>query len=362
MTGHRTARPGIRTLALAASLLAAAPAFALQAPADDAAAITADFEKGLKALETTRIERLDQLAQTQLTDQATATYESLFRFALDTQLFAAAEPAAERVIQAGTFAPSVSYLAHIVNVMAEADRGDFEQSVQSIVSAVDRGQQRGADGQAAQRAALPAAAKLSVLEAYYQRLAHAHRLDLAAKAFTLIQKSSLDTGETAVSEYAAARLAQIGLVGQTAPPFQGKDQDGKPVSLAAFQGKAVLLVFWATWCVPSGTQADWLLHLQDQYAEKGLQIVSVNLDTHQEDGLSEASVAPNVHRFLIDHNVTWPDLIDRPGDHSIATAYRINDIPASILIGPDGKVVDLDLSRTSAEPTIRKTLGLPAAE
>jgi cytochrome oxidase Cu insertion factor (SCO1/SenC/PrrC family) len=36
-------------------------------------------------------------------------------------------------------------------------------------------------------------------------------------------------------------------VGQPAPQFAGKALNGKPISLAGFKGKVVLLTFWASW-------------------------------------------------------------------------------------------------------------------
>ena len=48
--------------------------------------------------------------------------------------------------------------------------------------------------------------------------------------------------------------------------------------------------------------------------------------------------------------------VGRPA--TMPKAYGISDIPANVLIGPDGKVVQVDLSRKNLEPVISRLLGL----
>jgi hypothetical protein len=66
---------------------------------------------------------------------------------------------------------------------------------------------------------------------------------------------------------------------------------------------------------------------------------------------------PNVSRFLLDHNVRWPTLVNSSGDRDYAGAYGVTEIPANVLIGRDGVITHLDLVRKNLEPVIAKTLG-----
>ncbi len=50
-----------------------------------------------------------------------------------------------------------------------------------------------------------------------------------------------------------------------APPFKIKDLEGKPLSLAQYEGKVVLLMFWATWCGPCIMEIPHLISLQKEY-------------------------------------------------------------------------------------------------
>ena len=63
---------------------------------------------------------------------------------------------------------------------------------------------------------------------------------------------------------------------------------------------------------------------------------------------------PNIRRFLLDHNVTWPNLINGPGDRDYAGAYGVTQIPANVLIGRDGTVIHLDLTRSNLEAAVEK--------
>ena len=58
---------------------------------------------------------------------------------------------------------------------------------------------------------------------------------------------------------------------------------------------------------------------------------------------------PNIRRFLLDHNVRWPNLINGTGAHDYAKAYGVTEIPTNVLIGRDGNVIHLDLSRKNLE-------------
>ena len=160
----------------------------------------------------------------------------------------------------------------------------------------------------------------------------------------------------AVKDFLSSRLKRIDLVGKPAPPIQGTDLDGKEFNLAAQKGKAVLLVFWASWSQPDAAQVEWLEQVESAFRDKGLKVVGINLDTQEDGGQKLETVLPNIRRFLLDHNVPWPTLVNGSGDHDYAAAYGVSDIPANVLIGPDGTVVQIDLSRRNLEPVVSRLL------
>jgi peroxiredoxin len=329
----------------------------LRAQASDSlAGIDAAYAKELRGVEEARIKRLDALSQKQKGAEATATLEALFRAAISAQLFEAAEPAAERILKKAGDDPLVDYLAASVNVLAEADRNEFEQSYQSLLAGLAARSKAIGAGESPDQV-LPAAARLTLLETYYQRLAQAGQFVILRKALVAVEATAKKAGETTIEAFVADRIRQIDLIGKPAPDFKGIDQDGKEISLSKdLKGNVVLLVFWASWCLPCAEQAGWLGDLHDQYVDKGLRIVGVNLDLHQEGAGDAKSYEPVLRHFLLEHNVRWPSIIDQPGPESVAGLYNVTEIPASVLIGADGAVVHLDLNRSNAVAAIEQAL------
>ena len=59
----------------------------------------------------------------------------------------------------------------------------------------------------------------------------------------------------------------------------------------------------------------------------------------------------------LDRNVPWPTLVNGSGDRDYASAYGIADIPANVLIGRDGTVAQIDLSRRNLDTVVSRLLG-----
>ena len=112
-----------------------------------------------------------------------------------------------------------------------------------------------------------------------------------------------------------------------APDFELKSIEGKTVHLRDYRGKAVVLNFWATWCVPCKEEMPWLIAFQKQYGPKGLVILGISMDSSTE------SVAPFTRKM----GVNYPILF---GSKSIADQYYVKGLPASIFIDRNGRITD----------------------
>jgi len=55
-----------------------------------------------------------------------------------------------------------------------------------------------------------------------------------------------------------------------APDFELRDADGRTVRLGDYQGKVVLLNFWATWCGPCVIEVPWFIEFERRYKAQGL--------------------------------------------------------------------------------------------
>lgn len=64
----------------------------------------------------------------------------------------------------------------------------------------------------------------------------------------------------------------------SAPALALKDNQGEDTRLADFAGKVIILDFWATWCPPCREEIPHFIELQNEYGEKGLQVIGVSVD------------------------------------------------------------------------------------
>ena len=306
----------------------------------------------MQALERRRLERLARLAARQNPAEAAATYEQLFRLAAAANIYADAEQAADTVVKNGSPALITRALAHLVKVIAEADRGAYDQSLESLKLAVAEKAQAARTGPTG--AQLSTTEIVAICDAYYQRLIQGAQYEKAKKALQALLAS---TQNSILKAFLSSRLTRLEQIGKPAPAIRGTDLDGKPFKLADAKGKVVLVDFWASWSLPSGAEIDSLQQVAEKYRAQGFQIVGINLDTLQDDGNGLVTVMPNIRHFLLDHNVRWPTLINGQADNDYAKAYSITEIPANVVVGRNGTVTHIDLVSKNLELLIGQAVG-----
>jgi thiol-disulfide isomerase/thioredoxin len=126
--------------------------------------------------------------------------------------------------------------------------------------------------------------------------------------------------------------------------------EGGEFHLDAYRGKVVYLDFWASWCGPCKQSFPWMNSIQSKYADKGLVIVAINVDTTREDAA----------KFLQQVPAKFKIAYDPKGE--VAKQYAIKGMPSSFLIGRDGKVVSAHTgfnngSREQLERAVEQALG-----
>ena len=341
---HRWLSPGL--LVAVASWAGAAPAQDAKAAPATIGSIDAEYRADLRAAERKRLARLGELAAGQPRPEADATFRQYFQVAVAQGLSAEAGPSAERLLRAGGVPPDVRALATLVKVLAEADRGAFEESLKSLAGAVGPDGPKGGAG-------LSAPERASIVEYYYQALIRGGRYDLARKAMKTVAASA----ETpAVRDLAERRSRQLGLVGAAAPPIAGDDLDGRPFRLEDARGEVVLVVFWASWCLPSAEEVPRIEEVYRAYRGRGFRVVGIDLDAAGDDGADPKAVLADVRRFLVEYNVPWPTLINGRGDRDLARAYFVGEIPANVLVGRDGRVAHLDLAGARLDAAVAEAV------
>jgi thiol-disulfide isomerase/thioredoxin len=117
-----------------------------------------------------------------------------------------------------------------------------------------------------------------------------------------------------------------------APPasfdFTLKDVDEKPVDLASFKGKVVLLDFWATWCGPCKVEIPWFIEFQERYGAQGFQVVGVSVDDKPEQ----------LKPYVADMKMNYPVLQGLGHDDLMDAFGPILGIPVSTIISREGKI------------------------
>jgi len=112
--------------------------------------------------------------------------------------------------------------------------------------------------------------------------------------------------------------------GAAAPPFVATMLDGQKADLAAWRGRWVLLDFWATWCGPCRAELPNLKSLRA--AQPGLVILGVSNDREE----------ATLKAFVASEKIDWPQVLaDSP---ALMRLYRVDSLPRSFLISPEGKI------------------------
>ncbi|RSL16211.1 thiol-disulfide isomerase/thioredoxin [Edaphobacter aggregans] len=125
------------------------------------------------------------------------------------------------------------------------------------------------------------------------------------------------------------------MTGEQAPDVQFHAANGSSVSLKSFEGKPVLIDFWATWCGPCLLSMPSLARVYSDAKGKGLVLLSVD-----EDNLAESATS-----YLARHNYDWANYHE---DGKIGKAFKNDRIPLTVLIDAKGKIVYYDFGGDEA--------------
>jgi cytochrome c biogenesis protein CcmG/thiol:disulfide interchange protein DsbE len=135
-----------------------------------------------------------------------------------------------------------------------------------------------------------------------------------------------------------------------APDFKLTALDGKPLTIAALQGKVVFLNFWATWCGPCRAEVPDLITLQERYKGR-LQIIGLNVD---DDDPVE------IQKYVDETGINYPVAMT---SNDLRIQYGgIPALPTSFVLDTEGRVVQKHVGLWNPavyETEIRALLGMP---
>ncbi len=137
--------------------------------------------------------------------------------------------------------------------------------------------------------------------------------------------------------------------GKTVRDFTLKDEKGQNISIDSFRGNYVLLDFWAYYCAPCIAAFPQLKKIYSKYQGKGLEMISISVDT-------ETTPWQNA---LKKHQNPWVQLIDTPLEPDSLKAkvsngyFQVQFMPTYVLLNKKGEIVTYTLEESEIEKSLR---------
>ena len=138
------------------------------------------------------------------------------------------------------------------------------------------------------------------------------------------------------------------------PDFTLVDRDGKPRRLADWQGRSLIVNFWATWCAPCRREIPLLSELQQAYGPEGFQVIGIAADYRDK-----------VVAYADEANIGYPLLIGEQEALDAAAAFGIEVVgfPFTVFSDARGRIVTAhvgELTRPQAEVILAAVEGVNA--
>jgi thiol-disulfide isomerase/thioredoxin len=108
--------------------------------------------------------------------------------------------------------------------------------------------------------------------------------------------------------------------------FAFESLDGKTARLSDYSGRIIVLNFWATWCMPCLVEMPALEALHQQYKDRGVVVLAVNV----------SDTAADVSTYAKKYGLTFPMV--RDSKLTGARAYRVGSIPTTVFFDRQGQV------------------------
>jgi len=134
------------------------------------------------------------------------------------------------------------------------------------------------------------------------------------------------------------------------PEFSLPDENGKIRNIKEWDGKVLVINFWATWCPPCRKEMPAFIELQEEYGKQGLQFIGVAIDDPEK-----------VVDFMDTYGVNYPMLIGDIKAIEVSKSYgnRFGALPYTVIVSRQGEMTFVqrgELTKEAAEAQIKPLL------
>lgn len=135
------------------------------------------------------------------------------------------------------------------------------------------------------------------------------------------------------------------------PDFTLPNMAGEPTAISAYDGKALLVNFWATWCPPCRREIPLLKALQTEYGDDGLQVIGIAVD--------EMDLVRDYNREMA---FNYPVLVGQEDAVAVAEGFGIElyGLPFSVITDKNGKILRIhqgEITEDEADKLVALALG-----
>jgi thiol-disulfide isomerase/thioredoxin len=149
--------------------------------------------------------------------------------------------------------------------------------------------------------------------------------------------------DSAAAKKATGAQARLDSVGKPVA-LNGQSPTGGAVDVAKYQGKVVLIQYWATWSAPAKADMATLKELWNKFSGSFV-VVGVSLDHNVKD----------LNAYLSENPLPWPQIFEEGGlDSRPANLLGILTVPTMILVDQQGKVVSRNVAIADVEAEVKK--------
>jgi len=134
--------------------------------------------------------------------------------------------------------------------------------------------------------------------------------------------------------------------GKMAPDIALPRPNGEILKLSSLRGNYVLVDFWASWCGPCRRENPNVIKLYDKYKNDGFTVFSVSLDQSKDAWLGAIAA----------DGLVWPNHVSdlKRWDSPVIGTYGIQGIPHTVLVDPQGKIIDVGLRGAQLEQKLKE--------